>query len=168
MARVGGTRRPKFARGENYDQIAMNLSSLLQRAQERGACEQAKPANRQHASASGLRRQEGGVGIRNKVNNGGGSREEQHSGGGQLARRAAVGCDGQGTQRLRLRQQAQALNVGQREARLLGCARRRKKRRVPACGAGVSAVIAGEPLAHSTARAAAAGRAWRRQVPARC
>ena len=120
VARMGGTRHPTVARSANYDQIAMNLSSLLQRAQERGASEEAEPAHRQHASASGLRRQEGGIGVRHKVNNGGGSREQQHSGGGELARRAAVGCDGQSPQGLRLRQQAQALNVGQREAGLLG------------------------------------------------
>ena len=168
VARVGGTRRPTVARSENYGQIAMNLSSLLQRAQERSASKEAETAHRQHASASGLRRQEGGVGVRHKVNNGGGSREQQHSSGGQLARRAAVGCDGQSPQGLRLRQQAQALNVGQREAGLLGCARWRKKKRVPARGAGVRAVIAGEPLAHGAARTAALGRARQRQSPAWC
>ena len=148
--------------------------SLLQVAQEGRAGKERDAANAQQACASRLRRQERRVGVRHEVHDRGGSGEEQHRSGGQLARRRAISRDGESTELLRLGQQAQALDVGQREARLLSCkAERRNEERDTARGARVRSVparntrcrtpTAGEPLARGAACGAAVVRVRQRQ-----
>ena len=94
---------------------------LLQVAQDGTPDQEAQAHAAQDRCACALRHEQGGVRVGDGDNNAGGSDEQGKASQREDARCVAVSGQRQRAQRLRLGEQAQRLDSGQREAGLLGC-----------------------------------------------